>query len=397
MFLDLDRFKRVNDSLGHHAGDEILTAVAPRLKQALRASDTVARFGGDEFGILLEDIGNEIAATQAAERIAAVFARPFVLGSAEHFVTASVGIALARGGERADELVRDADTAMYRAKEGGRARYELFDDDLRARAVSRLRMETELRRALDRHELWLQYQPVISLRDDAIVGAEALLRWEHPDRGPIPPSEFIPIAEETGLIEAIGTRVMDEACRQAAEWHAAMPDRAPLGISVNLSAVQIANATLPDVVAMALRAADLDPSTLSLEITESVLLAETARLTETLSKLRELGVRLVLDDFGTGYSSLGYLNRLPLDALKIDRAFVDGLGKDPQDTSITEAIVAMARALSLPVICEGVETEVQLAELRRMGCDQVQGYYFSCPVDARAITSMLLQGRPVAS
>jgi EAL domain-containing protein (putative c-di-GMP-specific phosphodiesterase class I) len=257
-------------------------------------------------------------------------------------------------------------------------------------------METELRRALDRHELWLQYQPVISLRDDAIVGAEALLRWEHPDRGPIPPSEFIPIAEETGLIEAIGTRVLDEACRQAAEWHAAMPDRAPLGISVNLSAVQIANATLSDVVAMALRAADLDPSTLSLEITENVLLAETARLTETLSKLRELGVRLVLDDFGTGYSSLGYLNRLPLDALKIDRAFVDGLGKDPQDTSITEAIVAMARALSLPVICEGVETETQLAELRRMGCDQVQGFYFSRSVGAREITSMLLDGRPVA-
>jgi diguanylate cyclase (GGDEF)-like protein/PAS domain S-box-containing protein len=396
MFLDLDRFKHVNDSLGHHAGDEILTAVAPRLKQALRATDTVARFGGDEFGILLEDIASEVAATQAAERIAAVFARPFVLGSAEHFVTASVGIALARGGERADELVRDADTAMYRAKEGGHARYELFDDDLRARAVSRLRMETELRRALERNELRLEYQPVVSLRDEAIVGVEALLRWQHPDRGLIPPAEFIPIAEETGLIEPIGSRVLEEACRQAAEWHAAMPDRAPVGISVNLSAVQIANATLPDTVAMALRAADLDPSTLSLEITESVLLGETARLTETLTRLRKLGVRLVLDDFGTGYSSLGYLTRLPLDSLKVDRAFVDGLGRDRQDTSITEAIVAMARALSLPVICEGVETELQLAELRRMGCDQVQGFYFSRPVGARAIMSMLLQGRTVA-
>jgi diguanylate cyclase (GGDEF)-like protein/PAS domain S-box-containing protein len=397
MFLDLDRFKRVNDSLGHHAGDEILTAVAPRLKQALRATDTVARFGGDEFGILLEDIASDVAATQAAERIAAVFARPFVLGSAEHFVTASVGIALAHGGERADELVRDADTAMYRAKEGGRARYELFDDDLRARAVSRLRMETDLRRALERHELWLEYQPVVSLRDDMIVGAEALLRWEHPERGAIPPSEFIPIAEETGLIESIGARVLDEACRQAARWHAAIPDRVPMGISVNLSPVQIANATLPDTVAMALRAADLDPSTLSLEITESVLLGETSRLSETLTRLRKLGVNLVLDDFGTGYSSLGYLNRLPLDALKIDRAFVEGLGQDPQDTSITEAIIAMARALSLPVICEGVETGVQLAELRRMGCDQVQGYYFSGPVDAPTITSMMLQGRAVAS
>jgi diguanylate cyclase (GGDEF)-like protein/PAS domain S-box-containing protein len=396
MFLDLDRFKHVNDSLGHHAGDEVLTAVAPRLKQALRAADTVARFGGDEFGILLEDIDSELAATQAAERIAAVFGRPFVLGSAEHFITASVGIALARGGERADELIRDADTAMYRAKEAGRARYELFDDDLRARVVSRLRMETELRRAIERHELWLEYQPVVSLRDETIVSVEALLRWTHPDRGLIPPADFIPIAEETGLIESIGARVLDEACRQAAQWHASMPDRAPVGISVNLSAVQIANATLPETVAIAMRAANLDPSTLQLEITETVLLGEDARLSETLTNLRKLGVQLVLDDFGTGYSSLGYLTRLPLDALKVDRAFVDGLGRDRQDTSITEAIIAMARALSLPVIVEGVETELQLAELRRMGCDQVQGYYFSRPVPAATITSMLLNGPPWA-
>ncbi len=396
MFLDLDRFKLVNDSLGHHAGDEILTAVAPRLKQALRATDTVARFGGDEFGILLEDIDDVLAATQAAERIAGVFARPFVLGSTEHFVSASIGIALAHGGERADDLVRDADTAMYRAKEGGRARYELFDDELRARAVSRLRTETELRRALERRELFLEYQPVVALRDETIVSVEALVRWAHPERGLIPPVEFIAIAEETGLIESIGSWVLDEACRQAALWHAAVPDRLPVGISVNLSPVQIANATLPETVKMVMRSADLDPSTLSLEITESVLLGESARHNETLAGLRELGVHLVLDDFGTGYSSLGYLTRLPLDALKVDRAFVDGLGQDAQDTSITEAIIAMARALSLPVICEGVETEMQLAELRRMGCEQVQGYYFSRPVDARTITSMLLDGPPWA-
>jgi EAL domain-containing protein (putative c-di-GMP-specific phosphodiesterase class I) len=237
---------------------------------------------------------------------------------------------------------------------------------------------------------------VVSLRDETIVSVEALLRWKHPERGLIPPAEFIPIAEETGLIEPIGSQVLDEACRQAAQWHAARPDRAPIGISVNLSAVQIANATLPDTVAMAVRAADLDPSTLRLEITESVLLGETARLSETLSRLRELGIQLVLDDFGTGYSSLGYLTRLPLDALKVDRAFVKGLGHDPQDTSLTEAIIAMSRALSLPVICEGVETEVQLAELRRMGCDQIQGYYFSRPVHPREISSMLLDGPPWA-
>jgi diguanylate cyclase (GGDEF)-like protein/PAS domain S-box-containing protein len=392
MFLDLDRFKLVNDSLGHQAGDEILTAVAPRLKQALRATDTVARFGGDEFGVLLEDLESELDATETAERIAAVFAHPFVLGTSEHFISASVGIALAQGGELAEELIRDADTALYRAKEGGRARYELFDEALRARAMSRLRTETDLRRALERAELRLDYQPVISMHDQSIASVEALLRWDHPERGLIPPAEFIPVAEECGVVESIGTWVLEEACRQAAQWHRARPDAAPVGISVNLSTVQVANPSLPETVATVLRATGLEPTAVGLEITESVLLEETDRLTDTLSALKRIGVRLLLDDFGTGYSSLAYLTRLPLDGLKVDRAFIQGLGTKSQDRAITEAIIAMARALSLTVIAEGVETERQLSELRRLGCSQVQGFYYSPPVPAAEITAMLLGG-----
>ena len=259
LFLDLDHFKLVNDSLGHHVGDELLTAAAPRLKQALRASDTVARFGGDEFGILLEDIASEHDAIETAERIAAIFARPFVLSGSEHFVTTSIGIALARGGEQADELIRDADAAMYRAKDRGRARYEVFDEGMRGRAIERLRVENDLRRALERDELRLEYQPVVSLRNFSIVGVEALLRWRHPERGEIPPSEFIPIAEENGLIEPIGRWVLEQACRQAAQWYQARPDAAPLTMSVNLSAVQVTRRSLHDTVAAVLRSTGSGP------------------------------------------------------------------------------------------------------------------------------------------
>jgi diguanylate cyclase (GGDEF)-like protein/PAS domain S-box-containing protein len=392
LFLDLDRFKLVNDSLGHHMGDELLAAVAPRLSQAVRASDTVARFGGDEFGILLEDIAGEHDAIATAERIAAVFARPFVLGANEHFVTVSIGIALARGGEPAENLVRDADAAMYRAKEHGRARYEVFDDAMRVRAIARLRVENDLRRALDRDELSVVYQPVVSLAHRDIVGVEALLRWQHPTLGMISPTEFIPVAEESGLIGAIGDWVLERACRQAANWYPMRPDSAPFGLSVNLSAVQLAKSSFVETVDAVLRNTGLDPNCLSLEITESVLLADSEALTHTLRALKARGVRLVIDDFGTGYSALGYLTRMPLDALKVDRSFVVGLGIQPRDTAITEAIIGMSRALSLEVVAEGVETPLQIDELRRLGCGLAQGFYFSRPVAPEEITSMLQNG-----
>ena len=392
LLVDLDRFKLVNDSLGHQVGDELLAAAAPRIKQAVRSSDSVARFGGDEFGILLEEIAGEHDAIEMAQRIASVFTRPFVLDGNEHFVTTSIGIALAEGGERAEDLVRDADAAMHRAKERGRARYELFDEAIRGRAISRLRVENDLRRALERDELTLDYQPLVSLRDQSIVGVEALMRWEHPTRGVIPPADFILIAEESGLIEPIGRWVLDHACRQAAYWYRARPDAAPIGMAVNLSAVQLENRGLAETVSAALRGSGLDPVCLSLELTESAMVGDADQLEGVLQALKALGVRLVLDDFGTGYSSLAYLTRLPLDALKVDRSFIDGLGVQPRDTAITEAIVAMAHALSLEVVGEGAETQLQISELSRMDCDLVQGYHFSPPVPAVTITRMLEHG-----
>jgi diguanylate cyclase (GGDEF)-like protein/PAS domain S-box-containing protein len=392
LVLDLDRFKLVNESLGHRAGDELLAAAAPRLKQAVRSADTVAHLSGDEFGILLEDITGEQDAIEMAERIAGVFARPFVLDGDEHFVTTSIGIALAEGGERGEDLLRDADAAMHRAKERGRARYELFDEALRGRALSRLRVENDLRRALDRDELTLHYQPLVSLRDRQMVSVEALVRWDHPERGRISPADFIPVAEENGLIEPIGRWVLEHACRQAAEWCRARPDAAPLTMGVNLSAAQLANPALAQTVATALRVSGLDPSCLALELTESMLVGDTEQLSETLVALKALGLRLVLDDFGTGYSSLSYLTRLPLDSLKVDRSFVDGLGTESRDTAVTEAIIAMSRALSLRVVGEGAETAQQVAELARLGCDLVQGFYFSRPVEAEEITRMLTEG-----
>jgi diguanylate cyclase (GGDEF)-like protein/PAS domain S-box-containing protein len=395
LFLDLDQFKLVNDGLGHQLGDQLLAGVALRLRQAVRTADTVARFGGDEFGLLLEDVAGEHDAIATAQRIAALFAKPFLIAGREHFITASIGIVFAEGGEDSGDLIRDADAAMYRAKERGRARYEVFDAEMRERAITRLQVESDLRHALGRDELLLAYQPIVSLATGAPVGVEALLRWEHPQRGLVPPYEFISVAEENGLIERIGDWVLESACRQAAAWYRQRPDAAPLGISVNISGKQLVGQRLPQVVSRLLAETKLDPACLHLEITESVMIGDAETLTETLQALKRIGVRLVLDDFGTGYSSFGYLTRLPLDALKVDRSYIDGLGSDARDTAITQAIIAMSNALSLAVIGEGVETEVHAAELRRLGCKLAQGFYFARPAPAEAVTAMLREAMPL--
>jgi len=396
LFLDLDHFKLINDSLGHHAGDALLRAVAPRLRSHLRPGDVVARFGGDEFGILIDRLADEEEALAIADRVAAAFAQPFSIDGVEHFVTASIGIAVARPEQQraasAELLIRDADAAMYRAKEGGRARCVLFDAAMRASAVRRLETERELRHALERDEFALHYQPVVSLRSGEISGLEALLRWQHPERGLLDPAEFVSIAEDSGLIEPIGRWVQERACRQALEWHDQRPDARPFDVAVNLSARQVAHRDLPATVAEIVARTGLDPVHLRLEITESVLVEESATAIASLEALNEIGVRLVLDDFGTGYSSLAYLNRFPFHALKIDCSFIDALGIEQERTAIVEAIIGMARALSLEVIAEGVENEVQLAELRRLGCDYAQGHLFHAAMPDTEVSRLLREG-----
>ncbi len=396
LFLDLDHFKLINDSMGHHAGDELLQAVAPRLRTHLRPGDIVARFGGDEFGILVDRLADEDEAVAIAERVATTFAEPYPMGGAEHFVTASVGVAVAHPGGTdpvdAEMMIRDADAAMYRAKERGRARCELFDAEMRARATHRLEVERELRNGLEHQELVLHYQPMVTLGSGEVTGLEALLRWQHPERGLLDPQDFVSIAEDSGLIEPVGRWVQETACRQALEWHDQRPDQRPLDIAVNLSARQVAHRDLAATIAEVLARTGLDPARLRLEITESALVEESANAVATLEALSELGISLVLDDFGTGYSSLAYLNRFPFDALKIDRSFVDALGVEQERTAIVEAIIGMARALSLDVIAEGVENEAQLSELRRLGCDFAQGHLFSRALPAEKVTALLGSG-----
>jgi diguanylate cyclase (GGDEF)-like protein/PAS domain S-box-containing protein len=396
LFLDLDHFKLINDSLGHHAGDALLRAVAPRLRSHLRPGDIVARFGGDEFGILIDRLADEGEALAIADRVAAAFTQPFSIDGVDHFVSASIGVAVSRAGEErqvnAELLIRDADAAMYRAKESGRSRCVLFDAEMRAGAARRLEVERELRHAIERDELALYYQPVVNLRSGEIDGLEALVRWRHPERGLLDPGEFVSIAEDSGMIGPIGRWVQERACRQALEWHQLRPDSRPLDVAVNLSARQVAQRDFAAKVEETIARTGIDPVHLRLEITESVLVDESATAIASLEALNELGVRLVLDDFGTGYSSLAYLNRFPFHALKIDRSFIEALGIEQEATAIVEAIIGMARALSLEVIAEGVESEVQLAELQRLNCDFAQGYLFQAAMPEREVGRLIAEG-----
>jgi EAL domain-containing protein (putative c-di-GMP-specific phosphodiesterase class I) len=351
--------------------------------------------GGDVFVVLLEPGGDGRAAPRGAERLVAALDVPFGLTGGEHFAKASIGIAIADGAESTPtSLVRDADAAMYEAKASRRGAFELFDREMRQRTVQRLSLENDLRRALERDELRLVYQPIVSLADGSIDSVEALLRWQHPSRGLVSPGEFVGIAEECGLIEPIGRWVLDTACAQAAAWSATRDAVRPLGISVNLSVRQLTQRDLEATVADALQRSSIDPASLGLEITESVLLEEPDGVGDTLTRVSRLGVRFVLDDFGTGYSSLAYLARLPIDGLKVDRSFVDELGRDERSTAITTAIVRMAHALSLQVTAEGVENELQARALSALGCELAQGYHFHRPLAPESVSALLRARAP---
>ncbi len=399
LFMDLDGFKMINDSMGHLIGDQLLVGVANRLEKCLRSTDTVARLGetftvarlgGDEFTVVLDHIKDPSDAKRAADRMMKALASPFILGGKEVFTSVSIGIALGNSSyEQPEDILRDADTAMYRAKSLGKARYEVFDADMRASVMARLQLETDLRHALEREEFRNFYQPIVNLASGDIVGFEALLRWEHPKRGLLGPEEFIPVAEETGLIRELGWWNLREACRQISEWRANLAEHPDLTISVNLSAKQFLQANLVDDIGKLLRELALPAEALKLEITESTVMADPAAAVEMLQQIKALGIRLAIDDFGTGYSSLSYLHRFPLDTLKIDRSFISGMGDDGEGMEIARTILPMANNLRLDVVAEGVETVQQVAMLRKLHCKYAQGFYFSKPLSAEGTAALL--------
>ena len=385
--LDVDRFKMINDSFGHAAGDEVLLALAARLIAAVRDSDTVARLGGDEYIVICPDVHGIVGATEIAERLTCAVTSRLVLDSGEHSFSISIGIALAEGRHGTPEsLLGDADAAMYRAKERGRGRYELFDEAMRTGALARVRTENELRRAIERGELTTWYQPVIDLASGRPVSTEALVRWQHPERGLVSPLEFIPIAEDSGLIAELGLQVLEQACRQTAAWQRQLDPQ--LGVSVNISGRQVLDGFPGEVAAIAERSG-LCPGTLALEITESMLMEEADSPATVLGSFQQYGLTLVLDDFGTGYSSLSRLKLFPLDVLKIDRSFVAGVARNTDDRAIVKATIDMAHAVGLTVVAEGVETREQERHLRTLGCDRAQGYLYARPQPAEAVTELL--------
>ncbi|HEY2703077.1 MAG TPA: EAL domain-containing protein [Candidatus Dormibacteraeota bacterium] len=392
LFVDLDDFKLVNDELGHSAGDQLLRAAGDRLVAVLRPFDTTARLGGDEFAVLVEDVAGPAEAARVAERIVETLREPFVLQGRELAMHASIGVALA-GEEEVDgeELLRRADLAMYRVKQRGKGAFEVYQASMQEVLVRRLELRTDLERAVQRGELFLQYQPIVRLDDARMVGVEALVRWQHPLRGAMPPNDFIPLAEETGLIVGLGIHVLEIACRQARAWHVDHPEHGDLGMSVNLSPRQLQDEGFVRQVARVLAETGLDPRLLTLEITESVMVdggAPSGRLNE----LKALGVRLSIDDFGTGYSSLSALQHLPVDSLKIAKPFVDGIAEDPQKRAFAQAIVRLGRTLKLDLIAEGVERREQRDHLLDLGCHMAQGYYFARPMDVAAMEELLRAG-----
>jgi diguanylate cyclase (GGDEF)-like protein len=397
--MDLDGFKMINDSLGHLAGDQLLVGVASRLEKCLRSSDTVARLGetftvarlgGDEFTILLDDIKEPDDANRAAERLMKALAPPFLLAGKEIFTSISIGIALSNTAyEEPEDMLRDADTAMYRAKSLGKARFEVFDADMRASVMARLQLETDLRRALERNEFRNFYQPIVALDSGHVVGFEALMRWQHPTRGMIGPEEFIFVAEETGLIRDLGWWSLREACRQMSTWRARSKAYLDLTMSVNVSAKQLLQPHLVEEMKKLLTETALPPEALKLEITESAVMADPAAAAEMLQRIKSLGIRLAIDDFGTGYSSLSYLHRFPLDTLKIDRSFISGDGEGSEGMEIARTIMPMAKTLRLDVVAEGVETVEQVGLLRRLQCKYAQGYFFSKPLAPEEVPPVL--------
>jgi diguanylate cyclase (GGDEF)-like protein len=390
LFLDLDRFKVINDSLGHNIGDQLLIESSQRLAACLRGEDTVARFGGDEFVVLLDDIQDSSDAIRVSERIQNDLSVPYDLDGYRVIVFVSTGIVFSNTAyERPDDIVRDADIAMYRSKGKGLGRYEIFDPSMLDRVMTRLELETDLRKALENQEFVVHYQPILEMKTNQIIGFEALVRWQHPTKGLIPPAEFIPTAEETGLIVPLGYWVLDEACHQLHAWHSQYPADPPLTINVNLSTRQCSQPDLVKKISMILKKNELDPHFLKLELTESLIIDESGSTAAMLSELRDKGIQVQIDDFGTGYSSLSYLHTLPIDTLKIDRSFISRLGGNTNNTEIVQTIFSLAHNLGMKVIAEGVETNEQLSSLKAMHCEFVQGFLFAKPINNLEAGAML--------